>query len=197
MPFDALHQPAYTSAEWSVNDAPVRGSTPTMIVGMPVLYVCGTARSGSTCCIATAMTSPTSAPGWCVPALTGLPGSGLSTQPFGTTSLICSKKPFVLRDLGIHHRGDLPDRVAARVAVRRPRLQLGPRVGAREVDRERVALDGDLHVEVDVGIAERIVVDVHVGLVDAVGPLPRPPRGSGGPRSRSCSRRTPRPSSAP
>ena len=24
---------------------------------------------------------------------TGLPGSGLSTQPFGTTSLICSKKP--------------------------------------------------------------------------------------------------------
>ena len=49
--------------------------------------------SGSTCCIATAMTSPTSAPGWCVPALTGLPGGGLSTQPSGTTSLIWSKKP--------------------------------------------------------------------------------------------------------
>src|SRR3954471_14843106 len=93
MPFDALHQPAYTSAEWSVNDAPVRGSTPTMIVGMPVLYVCGTALSGSTCCIATAMASPTSAPGWCVPADTGLPGAGLSTQPGGTTSSIESKKP--------------------------------------------------------------------------------------------------------
>src|SRR4029079_16638704 len=93
MPFDALHQPAYTSAEWSVNDAPVRGSAPEMIVGMPVLYVCGTARSGSTCCIATAMTSPTSAPGWCVPALTGLPVGGLGTQPPGTTSLIWSKKP--------------------------------------------------------------------------------------------------------
>src|SRR5213078_3009348 len=93
MPFDALHQPAYTSAEWSVNAAPVRGSTPVMIVGIPVLYVCGTARSGSTCCIATAITSPTSAPGWWVPALTGLLASGLSTQPLGTTSLICSKNP--------------------------------------------------------------------------------------------------------
>src|SRR6202008_1001405 len=81
MPFDALHQPAYTSAEWSVNDAPVRGSTPVMVVGVPALDACGTARSGSTCCIATAITSPTSAPGWCVPALTGLLGSGLSTQP--------------------------------------------------------------------------------------------------------------------
>jgi hypothetical protein len=93
MPLAALHQPAYTSAEWSVKDWPVCGSMPTMIVGMPVLYVCGTARSGRTCCIALAMTSPTSAPGWCVPAETGLPGSGLSTQPLGTTSLICSKKP--------------------------------------------------------------------------------------------------------
>ena len=37
MPFAALHQPAYTSAEWSVNDWPVRGSMPTMIVGMPGL----------------------------------------------------------------------------------------------------------------------------------------------------------------
>ena len=93
MPLPALHQPAYTSAEWSVNDCPVRGSTPTMIVGMPVLYVCGTALSGSTCCIATAMTSPTSAPGWCVPALTGLLGCGLSTEPCGTVSLIWSKNP--------------------------------------------------------------------------------------------------------
>ena len=30
MPFAALHQPAYTSAEWSVNDWPVRGSMPVM-----------------------------------------------------------------------------------------------------------------------------------------------------------------------
>jgi hypothetical protein len=37
MPLPALHQPAYTSAEWSVKAAPVRGSTPTMIVGIPVL----------------------------------------------------------------------------------------------------------------------------------------------------------------
>ena len=39
------------------------------------------------------MTSPTSAPGWCVPALTGLLECGLSTQPGGTTNLIWSKKP--------------------------------------------------------------------------------------------------------
>ena len=31
-------------------------------------------------------------------------------------------------------------------------------------------VDGDLHVQVDVGVAERIVVDVRVGLVHAVGP---------------------------
>src|SRR6266404_4674336 len=116
MPFDALHQPAYTSAEWSVNDAPVRGSTPAMIVGIPVLYVCGTARSGSTCCIATAMTSPTSAPGWCVPALTGLLGAGV-------------------------------------------------------VDGQRFAVDVDLHVQVHVGVAEGVVVDVRVGFVLTVGPL--------------------------
>ena len=33
-----------------------------------------------------------------------------------------------------------------------------------------VAVDGDLHVQVHVGVAERVVVDVRVGLVDAVGP---------------------------
>ena len=81
------------------------------------------------------------------------------------------EEAFVLRDLRIHHRGDLADGVPARVAVGRPRLQLGARVGAGEVDRERVALDGDLHVQVHVGVAERIVVDVGVGLVHAVGPL--------------------------
>ena len=43
--------------------------------------------------MATAMTSPTSAPGWWVPADTGLPGGGLSTQPEGTTSSMESKKP--------------------------------------------------------------------------------------------------------
>ena len=42
------------------------------------------------------MTSPTSAPGWWVPALTGLPGCGFSTQPWGTTSWIWSKNPSFL-----------------------------------------------------------------------------------------------------
>ncbi len=64
-----------------------------MTVGMPVLYTCGTALSGSTCCSASAITSATSAPGWCVPADTGWPGVGLSRQPSGTTSSIDSKKP--------------------------------------------------------------------------------------------------------
>ena len=36
-PLAALHQPAYTSAEPSTNTAPLRGSTPRMVVGMPVL----------------------------------------------------------------------------------------------------------------------------------------------------------------
>ena len=43
--------------------------------------------------MATAMTSPTSAPGWWVPALTGLFGGGFSTQPGGTTRRMLSKKP--------------------------------------------------------------------------------------------------------
>ncbi len=117
------------------------------------------------------MTSPTSAPGWCVPADTGLPGSGLSRQPFGHDELDLFEEAFVLRDLGIHHRRDLADGVSARVAERRPRLQLGARVGAGEVDGELVARDTHLDVQVDVGIAERVVVDVGVGLVLAVGPL--------------------------
>ena len=81
------------------------------------------------------------------------------------------EEALVLRDLRIHHRGDLPDRVATRVAVRRPRLELGPHVGARVVDGERLAVDRDLDVQVDVGVAERVVVDVGVALVHAVGPL--------------------------
>ena len=36
---------------------------------------------------------------------------------------------------------------------------------------ERVALHGDLHVQVHVGVAERVVVDVRVAFVHAVGPL--------------------------
>ena len=43
--------------------------------------------------MATAMTSPMSAPGWCVPADTGRPGCGLSTHPCGTTSSMELKKP--------------------------------------------------------------------------------------------------------
>lgn len=39
------------------------------------------------------MASPTSTPGWWVPAETGLPGRGLTQQPSGTTRVIASKKP--------------------------------------------------------------------------------------------------------
>ena len=140
MPFAALHQPAYTSAEWSVNVAPVRGSTPTMIVGMPVLYVCGTALVGQHVLHRDRddLADVGARDGAC-PRVTGLPGVGLSTQPFGHDELDLVEEAFVLRDLRIHHRRDLADRVAARVAERRPRLQLGPRVGAGVVDRERVA----------------------------------------------------------
>src|SRR5437660_5428128 len=69
---------------------------PTIVVGMPVLYVWGTALSGSTSWRATAMTSPMSAPGWWVPALTGLLAWGLSTQPAGATSSMPSKNPSFL-----------------------------------------------------------------------------------------------------
>src|SRR5205823_8175015 len=73
-------------------------------------------------------------------------------------------------DLRVHHRGDLPNRVPAGVPERRPRLQLLAHVGPRVVDRETFTVDRDLHVEVHIGIAERVVVDVHVGFVDAVRP---------------------------
>ena len=85
---------------------------------------------------------------------------GVQQAALGHDQLDLFEEPFVLRDLGIHHRGDLPDGVAARVAERRPRLQLGTGVGAGEVDRELVARHRHLHVQVDVGIAERVVVDV-------------------------------------
>ena len=39
------------------------------------------------------MASPTSVPGWCVPAATERPSGGLRQQPFGTTRSIESKKP--------------------------------------------------------------------------------------------------------
>src|SRR2546423_10978173 len=93
IPLAALHQPAYTSVDGSMNCRPVRGSTPVIVVGIPVLYVWGTALSGSTCCKATAITSPTSAPGWCVPALTGLLGCGFITHPGGAINSMPSKNP--------------------------------------------------------------------------------------------------------
>ncbi len=80
------------------------------------------------------------------------------------------EEALVLRDLRIHHRGDLPDRVPACVAERRPRLEVLARVAPGEVDRQGVARDGDLHVQVHIGVPQRVVVDVGVGLVDAVGP---------------------------
>ena len=42
------------------------------------------------------MTSPMSAPGWWVPAETGRPGYGLSTQPSGTMSSMELKNPSFL-----------------------------------------------------------------------------------------------------
>ena len=113
MPLAALHQPAYTSAEWSVNGCPVRGSMPTITVGMPVLYIWGTALSGSTCCIADRDDLADVGAGMVrARADTGLPGGGFSTQPCGTTSSIGSKKPSFFGISGIHHDGDLADRVA-------------------------------------------------------------------------------------
>ena len=132
-----------------------------------------------------AMTSPTSAPGWCVPARHRLARRRVEHAAGRHDELDRVEEAFVLRDLRIHHRGDLGDRVPAGVAERRPRLQLGPRVAAGVVDDQPVAVDGDLHVQVHVGMAERIVVDVAVAFVDAVGPRARPPRRTGGPRSRS------------
>ena len=80
------------------------------------------------------------------------------------------EEPLVLGDLRVHHRGDLGDGVAPGVAVGGPGLDLVPGVTAGVVDHQTVAVDGDLHVEVDVGVAQRIVVDVGIALVAAVGP---------------------------
>ena len=43
--------------------------------------------------MATAMASPTSTPGWCVPELTGFGSTGLRQHPSGTRSSTQSKNP--------------------------------------------------------------------------------------------------------
>ena len=80
------------------------------------------------------------------------------------------EEALVLRDRRVHHRRELRDHVAARVAEGRVGLDLGARVGAGEVDGEVDRRDRDLAVDVDVVVALRVVVDVDVRLVDAVGP---------------------------
>ena len=72
------------------------------------------------------------------------------------------EEALVLRDRGIHHRGELRHHVAARVAERRPRLELGARVRAGEVDRQAIAAHRHRAVHVHVAVALRIVVDVDV-----------------------------------
>src|SRR5213595_1850247 len=49
---------------------------------------------------ALAIASPTSVPGWCVPAATERPGGGLRQQPSGTTRSIGRKKPSFLGMVG-------------------------------------------------------------------------------------------------
>ena len=43
--------------------------------------------------MASAIASPTSTPGWCVPLLTGLPSTGFTHVPSGTRRSTQSKKP--------------------------------------------------------------------------------------------------------
>ena len=157
-----------------------------MIVGMPVLYTCGTALSGSTCCSASAMTSPTSAPGWCVPADTGLPGGRVEHAALRHDELDRVEEALVLRDLGIHHRRrsgrSCSPRVLPKVdhACSSGRVSLPVKSMTR---RSPSTVIGD--VEVDVGVAERVVVDPAVGLVGAVGPGPHLLAEAPGRRSRS------------
>jgi hypothetical protein len=89
---------------------------------------------------------------------------------FGDDELDRVEEALVLRDVRRHQGRELRDDVAARVAEGRVGLDLGPVVGAGEVDRDVGSLDRDLAVDVDVLVALRVVVDVGVRLVDAVRP---------------------------
>ena len=102
-------------------------------------------------------------------------GVGFTHVPSGHAQVDAVEEALVLRDRRVDEARELRDRVAARVAERRPRLDLRAVVGAVEVDDEPVAVDRDRDVHVDVAVARRIGVDVHVGLVGAVGPAPRSP----------------------
>ena len=57
-----------------------------------------------------------------------LTGVGIEDASLRHHELDRFEEPLVLGDLRIHHRCDLPDRVPAGVAERRPRLQFGPLV---------------------------------------------------------------------
>ena len=80
------------------------------------------------------------------------------------------EEALVLRDRRVDEAGKLRDDVAAGVAECRPRVDVRAGVRSFEVDDQAIALDGDRDVHVDVVVARRIGVDVHVGLVGAVGP---------------------------
>ena len=88
----------------------------------------------------------------------------------GDAQVDAVEEAFVLRDRRVDERRELGDRVAARVAERRPRLDVRAVVGAGEVDDQPVAVDRDRDVHVDVVVAGRVGVDVDVGFVHAVGP---------------------------
>ena len=91
------------------------------------------------------------------------------------------EETLVLRDGRIHHGGELRHDVAARVAEGRVRLDVGALVGAGEVDPQVAAFDGHPTMDVDVTLPVRVVIDVGVRFVDAVGPacdlLPEPSLG--------------------
>ncbi len=105
-----------------------------------------------------------------MPAATGRLSMRVQAAALRHDQLDAVEEALVLRDRGIHHARELGDDVAARVAERRVRGDVRPRVRAREVDRQAIAVDGDLHVHDDVRVAERIVVDPRARLVDAVRP---------------------------
>ena len=64
------------------------------------------------------------------------------------------EEALVLRDVRIHHRGDLRHDVAAGVAEGRVGLQLGPLVGAGEVDGQLLAGDGHLRPDHEGALAD-------------------------------------------